>query len=370
LYNDGMGRGVKLLLTFILLAAVLYVLMHFFKKAMLNEAPSLVSPFSGQSGPNPPAPSPRPALSLDKSGARMTTDTAMPAVQDFLSPAQAADAASRQAAPVPAADANPAAARPEASRGAEGNLPTAQATMANRAASSSGNIAGKPKAPLSGAAGATALPAAGTALAAGKGSPVSGAVVKSAEKKTEDSLLASVLGTSETAEPAPIIKPDTASTRMELDAMMESAKMEKADARLAVNVPLSAQIATEEEKKVVTQWQQTKIVEHEESKQKDFAHYFNSLNYRVIGKWAMGDSGSIVLYKDGTGEVKFKNDDKKEETLRGNFFFRYSISGNIINLIPILTKESRRRITCHYILKLKDNGITIGSFHYKSSEIN
>jgi hypothetical protein len=199
------------------------------------------------------------------------------------------------------------------------------------------------------------------------GKPLVGAAAKNAG----DSLLASVLdaGTNEAEAPAPV-NADTAATRKELDALMESAKDEKADARLAANLALPAKIITEEEKKVVTEWQKEKIVEHQENMQKDYSRYFSSLEYQVIGKWAMGDSGSIVFYKDGTGEVKFRQDDKKEETLRGNFYFRYSFSENILNIIPILTVESHRRITCHFIAKHKQDALTIGPYHYRSVEIN
>ena len=154
----------------------------------------------------------------------------------------------------------------------------------------------------------------------------------------------------------------------ELDRILENVtKVTTASAVRANEIQdLEEQIATEEEKVIVQTWQQTTIEKQETKKNKDWAGYHNSLESRMSGLWQMGDSGAIAFYKDGTGQVSFIRDDKREQTLTGNFFFRYSIEGSLVQIIPILTKSSNRRITANFVVKVNGNKLQVGPYSYAS----
>jgi hypothetical protein len=154
----------------------------------------------------------------------------------------------------------------------------------------------------------------------------------------------------------------------DLDRILESVtKVTKASAVRANAIQdLEEQIATEEEKVIVQTWQQSTIEKQESKKNQDWAGYHKSLENRISGLWQMGDSGAIAFYKDGTGQVSFIRDDKREQTLTGNFFFRYTIEGNLVQIIPILTKSSNRKITANFVVKLDGNKLQVGPYSYSS----
>ncbi len=153
----------------------------------------------------------------------------------------------------------------------------------------------------------------------------------------------------------------------ELDKILENAsRINKITTARANTIPdLDDQIETEDEKSVVREWQKTTIEKTEQKKSTNWAGFHKSPESKIIGLWQMGDSGAIAFYKDGTGQVSFVRDDQREQTLTGNFFFRYSIDGNLVQLIPILTKESKRKITANYIVKLSDKILQVGPYQYK-----
>ncbi|MBL8025966.1 MAG: hypothetical protein JNL74_06130 [Fibrobacteres bacterium] len=154
----------------------------------------------------------------------------------------------------------------------------------------------------------------------------------------------------------------------ELDRILENAaKASKASAKRADAIQdLEEQIVTEEERVVVKTWQQTTIEKQEQKKNSDWAGFHKSIESRITGLWQMGDSGAIAFYKDGTGQVSFIRDDAREQTLTGNFFFRYSIDGGLVQIIPILTKSSNRRITANYVIKVDGNKLIVGPYTYQS----
>jgi len=154
----------------------------------------------------------------------------------------------------------------------------------------------------------------------------------------------------------------------DLDRLLDNAsRASKASASRTGAIPdLEEQIATFEEKIVVQTWQQTTIEKQEKKKSEDWAGYHQSVENKISGLWQMGDSGAIAFYKDGTGQVSFIRDDKKEQTLTGNFFFRYSVEGNIVEIIPILTKNSNRRITANFVIKVDGNKLFVGPYSYTS----
>jgi hypothetical protein len=154
----------------------------------------------------------------------------------------------------------------------------------------------------------------------------------------------------------------------DLDRILESVtKVTKASAVRANAIQdLEEQIATEEEKVVVQTWQLTTIEKQESKKNQDWAGYHQSLENRISGLWQMGDSGAIAFYKDGTGQVSFIRDDKREQTLTGNFFFRYTIEGNLVQIIPIITKSSNRKITANFVVKLDGSKLQVGPYSYSS----
>jgi hypothetical protein len=144
-----------------------------------------------------------------------------------------------------------------------------------------------------------------------------------------------------------------------------AASLEKEDTTLQKNEVLKEQIVDPEEKKAVEAWQQQEIQRREEIKEKNWAEYATSLDNKVIGSWKMGKLTRVTFYKDGTGETRSFQEEYKEETLLGNFYFRYTLTGNILKVMPILTQGSRRRITCHFVVKRTNQELVIGPYHYK-----
>lgn len=161
----------------------------------------------------------------------------------------------------------------------------------------------------------------------------------------------------------------TAEDQQELDEMLETAGSAPLPAAgTEKNEALREKIATESEKQVVEAWQEAALERHEEEKARDWAGYHTSPEHEVMGLWLMGGAGAIAFYKDGTGQVSYDRDDHKEQTLTGNFYFRYRIKENIMEIIPILTKDSKRTITCHFLIRIKGDNLSLGPYTYTSMD--
>jgi hypothetical protein len=125
------------------------------------------------------------------------------------------------------------------------------------------------------------------------------------------------------------------------------------------------EIATKAEKKTVEKWQEKTIKDHKEKIEKDVQEYYQSFEFRLIGKWRTPRHGGVIrFHKDGTGHIVSPVVNKNAMALSGRYFFRYKLDKNVVTLIPVLTKGSNRKIVAHYIIELKGNSLKVGPVQY------
>lgn len=127
---------------------------------------------------------------------------------------------------------------------------------------------------------------------------------------------------------------------------------------------LIREIVTEEEKKRVLDWKLEKLKAHQAKQEQDRIKYFKSYEYRVMGKWRSSRNGNIQFYKDGTGYIVSPVVDSTAIALSGRYFFRYKIDGNILTIIPILTRGAGERIVAYFIIETEANKLKLGPIQY------
>ncbi|MFH0919605.1 MAG: hypothetical protein V1913_04535 [Fibrobacterota bacterium] len=144
------------------------------------------------------------------------------------------------------------------------------------------------------------------------------------------------------------------------------ATLAKEDTTLRKNEVLQEKIIDPEERKAVEAWQKQEIKRREDVQEKNFAEYATALENQVVGAWKTGKVATVTFFKDGTGETRSLKEESKEETLLSNFYFRYTMNNNILKIIPILTAGSKRRITCHFVVKKTGQELLIGPYRYRA----
>ena len=124
------------------------------------------------------------------------------------------------------------------------------------------------------------------------------------------------------------------------------------------------EIVTEEEKKRVMEWKEEKLKEHEAKVEKNVQEYYQSFDFRLIGKWRSAKNGYIKFYKDGTGYIYSPVVSSDALALSGRYYFRYKLDKNIITLIPILTKGAEGKIIAYYMLQVRGDRLKVGPVQY------
>jgi hypothetical protein len=124
------------------------------------------------------------------------------------------------------------------------------------------------------------------------------------------------------------------------------------------------EIVTEEEKKRVIEWKAEKLKELEAKVEKDVQEYYQSFDFRLIGKWRSSKNGYIKFYKDGTGYIYSPVVSSDALALSGRYYFRYKLDKNIITLIPILTKGAEGKIIAYYMIQVRGDRLKVGPVQY------
>ena len=92
--------------------------------------------------------------------------------------------------------------------------------------------------------------------------------------------------------------------------------------------------------------------------------YYQSFDFRVIGKWRSPKNGYINFYKDGTGYIYSPVVDRDNLALSGRYYFRFKIEKNILTLIHILTKGAEGKIIAYYMLQVRGERLKVGPVQY------